>query len=214
MPYLKHRRRQTMAVQNIIFDIGNVLVQWAPQHVVQRFFPQEQSPDDLTRKLFKSPVWIDLNLGKLTEKEALQLYHQQLTIPLPTLEKLMIAVKESLMPVEGSFELLDELYRLHLPLYSITDNVKEIITYLKGRYDFFPKFLDMVVSAEVGALKPSAVIYKHLIDTHSLIPQQTVFIDDHLPNIQGAKDMGLQTIHFTTAAQCRAELKSLGVHLK
>ncbi len=200
-----------MKIKNIVFDVGNVLVRWAPLDVVSAFFPQEKSPQDLTVKIFKSPLWYDLNLGKLTEKEALKIYSQQLAIPESTLTDLMIAVRESLVPLEGSFELLDELHAKGVPLYSITDNVNEIVAFLKDRYDFFDKFLGTVVSAEIGVLKPSPVIYKHLIDSYHLIPEETVFIDDLLKNVQGAQNVGLHGIHFTDAAQCRRELRKLSI---
>lgn len=200
-----------MKIKNVVFDVGNVLVRWVPQDVVSALFPQEKSPQDLTAKIFKSPLWYDLNLGKLTEKEALKMYSQQLAIPELKIEELMIAIKESLVPLEGSFELLDELYAKGIPLYSITDNVNEIVAFLKARYNFFNKFLGVVISSELGVLKPSPLIYKHLIDSYHLIPEETVFIDDLLRNVQGAQDVGFHGIHFTNAAQCRQELRKFSI---
>jgi len=200
-----------MTVKNIVFDVGNVLLRWSPQDIVLNFFPNEKSPQELTLKLFKSPVWYDLNLGKLTVEETIQIYNQQLGIPKAELEDLMVAVMESLIPLDGSLELLDELYRQGMPLYSITDNVVEIMKFLKNRYDFFSKFSGIVVSAEIGVLKPSPLIYKRLIDSHLLDPKETVFIDDLEKNVKGAQEIGLHGIHFTHADQCRLELRELGV---
>lgn len=200
-----------MKIKNIVFDIGNVLLRWAPQEVVRVLFPQEKSPQELTTKIFKSPVWYDLNLGKLTEKEALQIYSKQLAISESRMEELMVAAKESLVPLEGSFALLDELYAKGIPLYSITDNVNEIIAFLKNRYDFFNKFSGIIISSEIGILKPSPLIYKRLLESYHLIPEETVFIDDLVQNVEGAQNLGLQGIHFIDATQCRQELKRLGV---
>lgn len=200
-----------MQIKNVVFDIGNVLVRWVPHDVVSAFFPQEKSPQDLTLRLFKSPLWYDLNLGKLTEKEALKLYSQQLAIPESKLYELMVAIKESLTPIEGSFELLEELYAKRIPLYSITDNVNEIVAFLRNRYNFFDKFSGIVISSEVGVLKPSPLIYKHLINSHHIVAEESVFIDDVLRNVEGAQDVGFHGIHFTDAAQCREELKKLSI---
>jgi putative hydrolase of the HAD superfamily len=202
-----------MKPNTVIFDIGNVLLRWSPLDVVKIFFPEDEFPHELAVKLFKSPIWFDLNLGKLTEKEAIEIYRQQLDLPKTNFEDLMMAVKESLIPLEGSIELLDELYGQGIPLYSITDNITEIIQFLKARYDFFQKFRGIVVSAEVGVMKPSPIIYRKLIDSHMLKPQESVFIDDLEKNIQGARDVGLQGIHFTDAAQCRLELRRLGLNV-
>lgn len=203
-----------MPVKNIVFDVGNVLIKWSPQDIVRNFFKQEPSSDELTLKLFKSSVWFDLNLGKLTEKEAIQIYKKQLGIPQETLENLMLAVRESLVPLEGSIELLEELYTQGFPLYSITDNVIEIVSFLKARYDFFQKFSGIVVSGEIGALKPSPLPYKTLIKSYSLVPEETLFIDDLEKNVQGAQASRLQGMQFINADQCRLDLKALGVTVR
>lgn len=200
-----------MQVNNVIFDIGNVLVRWSPLDVVKNFFPDDDSHQELTLKLFKSPVWFDLNLGKLTENEAIEIYSQQFNLPKAQFDELMMAVKQSLVPLEGSIELLEELHRKNVHLYSITDNIKEIMHYLKSRYDFLNKFKGIVVSAEVGVLKPSPVIYQQLIDNHDLKPAESVFIDDLEKNVQGAKDVGLHAIQFTNAERCRQDLRALGL---
>ncbi|MBM3633457.1 MAG: HAD family phosphatase [Alphaproteobacteria bacterium] len=202
-----------MTIKNIVFDVGNVLIKWSPQDIVRHFFNQERSSDELMLKLFKSSVWFDLNLGKLTEKEVIQIYKKQLGIPEETLENLMIAVRESLVPLEGSIELLEELYDQGYPLYSITDNVIEIVSYLKTRYDFFQKFSGIVVSGEIGALKPSPLPYKTLIESYSLVPEETLFIDDLDKNVMGAQAIGLKGMQFMNAAQCRLDLRDLGVNV-
>lgn len=200
-----------MQASNLIFDVGNVLIRWSPLEIVKSFFPLEQNPHDLAVKIFKSQIWFDLNLGKLTEKEAILVYSQHLDLPASTVEALMAAVRESLIPLDGSFELLDELYHQGIPLYSITDNIVEIIDYLKKRYNFFDKFKGVVVSGEIGVLKPSPIIYQTLLDTYNLTPQECIFIDDLEKNILGAKEVGIHGIVFSDAQQCRQELRRLGV---
>jgi len=202
-----------MGIKNVVFDIGNVLLRYAPEEVVRLAFPQELFPEDLTKSIFKSQIWYDLNLGKITEKQAIRQYHRKLSIPVVKLEELMSAVKESLLPLEGSLELLDELYRKEITLYSITDNVKEIIKYLKGKYTFFNVFSGMSISAEIGVLKPAAKIYNHLIENYNLDPQETVFLDDLKANVEGAESIGMKGIHFNNAAQARKELQALGIEI-
>ena len=47
----------------------------------------------------------------------------------------------------------------------------------------------------MGYRKPEKEAYQLILDNHGLNPAETVFIDDTLPNIEGAKAVGLQTIH-------------------
>ena len=99
-------------------------------------------------------------------------------------------------------ELLDKLYNSGIPLYSITDNVHEIMAHLKRKYNFWDKFLGVVVSAELGILKPAPEIYNNLLQKYKLIPAETLFIDDHPPNIEGEKQVGMQALQFTNTKDC------------
>ncbi len=198
-----------MAIKNVVFDIGNVLVTWDPSGIVARFFPEHPEHAALTQAIFKSKTWLDLNKGFITETQAIAHYNKLMPeIEKIQFEKLMVYVKESLTPVQGSFELLDNLYQSQIPLYSITDNVKEIVDYLKIKYDFWGKFKDVVVSADIGYLKPAQEIYLHLLQRNKLIPSETLFIDDYLSNVEGAQKVGMQAFQFTDAIACAAKLKN------
>src|SRR3989344_6817955 len=198
-------------IKNIIFDIGNVIVQWQPATVVKRLFPEHDTVK-LTEALFKSTPWYDLNLGKITESEITQIYHQTLGINIETLNRLMQEIKESLLPVDNNFILLTNLYSQYT-LYALTDNVREIMSYLKKKYDFCSKFKGIIVSAEVGYLKPDPAIYQELINQYEIDPAESVFIDDHLPNVQGAKSLNMHAIQFANVEQCIHELKKIGVKI-
>lgn len=198
-------------IKNIIFDVGNVLVRWDPQAVVARFFPSSRDPVLLTRQLFRSPTWLALNRGEYTEAEIIQIYHQTLGIEVALLNELMQAIKVALQPIPGSFELLASLYKAGLPLYALTDNTKEIMRYLRQTYHFWHQFTGVVVSAEVGCLKPSPAIYQYLLDKYQLNAAETVFIDDHSPNIAAADQMNMATIQFENTSQCIAALRRLNI---
>jgi putative hydrolase of the HAD superfamily len=163
------------------------------------------------QQLFKSQIWYDLNLGFISEADAIQRYQSNLGIEQERLRQLMWKVKESLIPIEGSFELLEKLYRASVPLYALTDNTHEIMAYLKMKYDFWRMFQGVVVSAEVGYLKPSKFIYDHLINTYQLIPSETLFIDDHPPNVEGAKAVNMQAIVFENAEKCEYDLQEFRI---
>jgi putative hydrolase of the HAD superfamily len=195
-------------IKNIIFDIGNVLVKWQPAEVVKIVFPDEDAAR-LTQLIFKSPAWLDLNMGKMTENEIIQIYHQTLGIDIAKLNKLMQMIKESMLPVEGSFDLLLNLSQSQYSLYALTDNVHEIMAYLKLKYDFWKLFTGVICSADVGYLKPMPEIYLKLIQDFAINPAESVFIDDHLPNVEGARSVGLHSIQFISARQCRDELNKI-----
>jgi putative hydrolase of the HAD superfamily len=200
-------------IKNIVFDIGNVLVRWDPQSVVEQLFSTEENIGALTQKLFKDVFWYDLNLGKITEQQFMHQVHQTLKIELKKLEQLLQMIKESLTPIAGGFELAKKLYEQSYPLYLLTDNTKEIVHYLKTKYDFWPWFKGMISSAEVGYLKPAPEIYNNLLNTYQLIAGETLFLDDLLKNVEGAQAVGMHALQFTTTEQCIADLRELKIKI-
>ncbi len=58
-------------IKNVIFDIGNVLIKWDPAGVVADVFPEHKDHMALTKSIFKSQTWYDLNLGIITKDEAI-----------------------------------------------------------------------------------------------------------------------------------------------
>lgn len=204
-------RVECMAIKNIVFDVGNVLVQWNPVSVISNTFPEIQDPLHLAEQIFRTAFWLDLNLGKISEQEAIQKFHHLLNVDKKTLEMLMQKAKESLLPVTGSIELVKDLHEAGYPLYVITDNTKEIMSHLKQKYDFWNLFLGVVVSAEIGHLKPSPHIYKYLLETYHLRAEETLFLDDIEANVKGAKAVDMVSIQFTTVEKCILDLKKLKV---
>ncbi|HEV2524194.1 MAG TPA: HAD family phosphatase [Gammaproteobacteria bacterium] len=192
-----------MKIKNVIFDIGNVLVRWAPHEVIASVFPQF-NPSDFYHRMY--PIWIDLNLGKLSEEEAIIHYQNLFSLPGKDFIKLMHEFKIHQIPLPGSIALLDKLKTLNINLFSITDNVKEIMEYHKINSDFPQYFKDIIVSAEIGVLKPNAKIYKHLLTKHALNPAESIFIDDLLTNVEGAIKVGMQAFQFTDHDSCGKKL--------
>lgn len=89
-------------IKNIIFDIGNVIVRWDPVSAVKTILP-EVDPQEFLKTI--KPIWLDLNLGKYSEREAINLLHQQLNISKEKLTSLMNKFKTTQDPIPGSLEL-------------------------------------------------------------------------------------------------------------
>ena len=197
-------------LKNIIFDIGNVLLKWDPEGIIKKIFPGHPV-GKLRQEIFKSDIWFDLNKGYLSEEKAASLYHEKYGIPLELLNNMLQEIKFSQTPIEGSLELVEELYKADIPLYLLSDNIKEIVAFLKERFTFFNQFRGIVISADLGLLKPDKKIYQHLLKTYDLNAEESLFIDDLQKNVEGAKAVGMDSFQFIDAASCREELRIRGV---
>lgn len=179
--------------------------------IVKESFPNHPDRESLTKAFFKSQIWYDLNLGKLTIKDAIIEYNTTLGLDIAVLNKLMSNMFNSLTPINETIALLKKLYALGIPLYSITDNVLEIIEYTKNKYDFFNCFIDITTSYEVKILKPDPLIYKHLLEKHKLIANECLFIDDILKNVEGAIKVGMKGFQFIDIKPFETYLLEAGV---
>ncbi|MBS0289945.1 MAG: HAD family phosphatase [Proteobacteria bacterium] len=199
-----------MSIKNIVFDVGNVLVRYDPDFIIGKAFPWHPDRAQLVQGIFKHETWLALNRGQITEPQALEEYALRLGLEFEQLVSMIQIAKESLTPIAGSVELLRRLHTGYR-LYALTDNTHEIMTYLQMRYDFWPLFKGVVMSAQIGHLKPSQEIFKHLLNTYQLNPNETLFLDDISHNVAAAKNLGFEAIVFENTEQAIAQMKLLGI---
>jgi putative hydrolase of the HAD superfamily len=201
-------------IKNIIFDVGNVFVQWAPQEVVERCFDLKIGSAENSQRaaaLFHGPLWMSLNRGELTQQEAERAYQVQFGLSEQETRTLFFHILDHLTPIEGTEEIAYRLRRAGYRVLAVTDNVHEIVAYIKARHRFWNAFEGAVVSAEIGILKPAPAIFQHALEKFRLVAEETAFFDDVEANVDGARSIGLEARLFTTARRCEADLRALGV---
>jgi 2-haloacid dehalogenase len=81
------------------------------------------------------------------------------------------------------------------------------------RYPFLTKTRGVTVSGDVKLIKPDVAIYEMHADSFGLDPATSIFIDDTVVNVEGARKAGWQAVHFTGADKLRADLRAHGVEI-
>lgn len=208
-----NKLKSDQQIKNIIFDIGNVVVKWSPDTIVAQTFAGAHDHAILVQRIFKHNFWLQLNRGELTEAAAKIRYQDHLNVSADKIDLLFETIKSSQSLIVGTVDLLKKLYNPRYKLYALTNNVKEIIDFLKLKYDFWHYFSGIVVSADVGCLKPHPEIFQHIVDLYQLKLHETVFIDDYHANVAGAQAHGIYGIQFFNAKQCESALQHIGVVL-
>lgn len=196
---------------NVVFDVGNVLVRWSPRDIMRCALADREDAEALADRFFGHELWQRLNRGHFSEEEAKRRFAGEFALSPSQLDAVFHHVKDTQTAVPGSHELLMRLHAAGYPLYALTDNVHEIVAYLRQRYDFWNFMRGAVVSSEIGSLKPEPAIFHALLDTHGLKPEDTVFIDDVPRNAAGARAIGIHAIEFLDAEQCECALRALGL---
>ena len=200
-------------LRNVIFDVGNVLVRWSPAEIIHLTFTHPFQTNVWIQKIFKHETWQLLNLGLVTEAEAQTRYQTLYGLTPSQTARLFYYIKATQIPIYQSQDLLEHAQQAGLRVFGLTDNVKEIVAHLRQQYDFWQWFEAVVVSAEVGMMKPHPEIFQYLLQHHQLHADETVFIDDHLPNIAAASSLGMHTIHFVDAEDTARQLQLLGLKI-
>ena len=200
-------------IRNIVFDMGQVLIRWRPEEILEHFDLTGEEKTMLLQELFWSPEWIQQDRGVLTEGEMIE----RVSARLP--ESLHAAVEEvikawhvwHLTPMPGMAELVRRLKAQGYGIYLLSN----ASTALRGYFPRIPGsecFDGLMVSAEEKLLKPQHEIYERLYDRFGLEPGQCVFIDDSPANIEGAMLTGMQGIVFRgDTERLRRELRALGI---
>jgi HAD superfamily hydrolase (TIGR01509 family) len=78
-------------------------------------------------------------------------------------------------------------------------------------HDLTQLFDVVALSSEIGMTKPNIEAYTYVASHLGLLPEECIMIDDTPINVDGARMAGMQGIVFESTAQCRRELKALGV---
>jgi 2-haloacid dehalogenase len=110
--------------------------------------------------------------------------------------------------IDGTVAILRELAARGTPLYGLTNFSTEKLPLCRRRFDFFEAFAGIVVSGEIGKVKPDRAIYDHLVETYGLTPGQCLFIDDNQANVAGAREAGWQAVRYASPEQLRRELEA------
>ena len=202
-------------IRNVVFDIGNVLVRWDSLGIVETAFGLSGDAAVMRRdQLFAATeIWRALNRGELTQTQAMDAYVAEGYLTTAEAEALFVAIYDSLAPLPDTPPLMRRLSSAGYRLFALTDNVREIVSHLSSMHDWWGMFEHVTNSAEIGILKPAPGIYRHLLETGSLVPEQTVFFDDMPGNVAGAQALGMHAFVFVDAARAEHDLRSLGVNL-
>jgi epoxide hydrolase-like predicted phosphatase len=76
-------------------------------------------------------------------------------------------------------------------------------------WDIDDAFDELVISAEVGIVKPDRRVYEIALERLDVAPPESVFIDDFQHNIEGARAVGMHGVHFRSPEQARADLERI-----
>lgn len=203
-------------IQNIVFDMGQVLIRWQARQFTAKYGFPEADEALLIQELFQSVEWVKLDRGTISEAEVVA----RVCARLP--RHLHGAVEEivtswwlrPLIPVEGMAELIRELKENGYGIYLLSNASLALRSYF-SRIPGSECFDGLVVSAEEKLLKPQREIFEVLLRRFGLAPESCFFVDDLPANVEGAQNVGMEGAVFRgDVNRLRRELAAAGVRCR
>jgi epoxide hydrolase-like predicted phosphatase len=196
----------------VIFDVGGVLIDWNPRHLYRKLFDGD-SDGAMERFLAEvcTPEWnLRQDVGRpFAEAVA------ELTGRFPDHADLIAAYDarwEEMVPGahDETIEIVRELKARGTPLYCLTNFSTEKFPLMRRRFDVFDLFDGIVVSAEIGMVKPDPAVYRYVVERFGLEAPSCLFVDDVEANVAAASSIGMQAVRYLSSRQLRHDLQMRG----
>lgn len=201
-------------IRNILFDMGNVLIRFDRKLFLDRLDVSEADKTTLLREVFANVEWAQMDWGTKTEEMAVENMCKRLPQRLHwAAERLTLHWDEPLLPIDGMYELVEELKEKGYGIYLLSNaSVRQ--------HEYWPgiaasKFFDgTLISADVHVVKPQPEIYNLCLEKFDLKAEECFFIDDVAANVEGAIRCGLSgAVFFSDVSRLRKELRGAGVDI-
>jgi len=175
--------------QAVIFDIGNVLIEWNPE----RFYDARIGPERRVRFLHEVPIHaanlaIDAGAAFRPTIYGLAEAHPGWAAEIRWWHDDWLAMVGPV--IKGSVALLRALRARGVPVFALTNFGRETFRIAQARFDFLNEFDRAFVSGDLGVIKPDPAIYAVVEADCGLPPGALLFVDDRPENIAAARARG------------------------
>ena len=184
-------------LKNIIFDMGNVLIGFIPDEILDL----KGITDPKDRRLLKENIylhegWKQMDLGVLAEDDFAKQVKDRLPEQLhATADDLIYHWYEPLCPIKGIEKLIRDLKHQGYRIFILSNAALSYTRYIE-RIPAYDCFDGIVISAEEKCVKPHSEFFRILCERYDIDPKESLFIDDMKANIEGAKALGFDTFLF------------------
>jgi len=197
-----------MTLRAVFVDFGGVLLRTEDQGPRLRLAERLGVPAGQLEKLvFESRSSLQASTGEITEEAHWQSVGDALGISRQETKKL---TAEFFAGDRLDTDLIEFLRGLRPQcrvglISNAWSGLRDYIT----RNHFSDVFDEMVISAEVGLVKPDPRIYRLALERMNVPPEDSLFLDDMPANMQAALSVGMHALQFVQPAETLAELKRL-----
>lgn len=202
-----------MTPEAVVFDIGNVLIEWNPERFYdsrlgeagRRALFAETGIEAMNLRVdagapFRATVEAHAAAHPKWAEQILWWYDHWIEMASPR--------------IEGSIACLRALRAKGVPVFALTNFGDDSFDYAQSQYDFLREFDRFYVSARLGVIKPDPAIYEVVEKDSGIAPGALIFADDKAENVAAALARGWKAHQFTDWQGWAARLVAEGLLTK
>lgn len=192
--------------KNIIFDFGNVLVQWHPELIYTEYFGDEAKAWWFLRHVADNEWRGRIDAGEPTADciAELQAKYPEYTKAVALYDERYFDMLTDEVP--GMREVITDLKNRKHEIYGLTNWSMETFPIARKKFGILQMIDRYVVSGAEKLIKPDPRLFQVLLDRYNLKAEECTFIDDNPDNVAAAQKLGMQGIAFTNAETLKKEL--------
>ena len=184
-----------MAIKKIIFDVGQVLVKFSVKNLFLKILKNEEEVDYFLKNICTWEWHIQQDLVYDTSKVA-----KPMAKKYPEYKQAIDAFYGRFLEmIEGTYKenvnLALQLKKQGYSIYLLSNFPGDQFEKYRLQNSYIDMFDDRIISGDVGLAKPDKKIYELAVQKFSLIPEESLFIDDKIENTTSAEKLGIKTIH-------------------
>ena len=179
---------------DIILDMGNVLLEWNKDKILQGVSGSKKDYLILDKTIFQSGLWERLDLGTMTREElVLEVVSMIGSTYQKKVEEVIWNWPSYIDIYREVFPVLSELKKKGHRIFVLSNTSKVFYDLLEEQLFPLKELLDgFVLSCDIKAIKPDLAMFKEILDKYQLDPTNCVFLDDIEDNTIAAEKLGIK----------------------
>lgn len=197
--------------KTLIFDLGNVIISFSHDKMYTQVARLCEMNVDTIKDLFEeSRIGMQYERGLVSSEEIISFLSEKSGKTLDYSE-VMGAGSDIFTPRHEMVDLLKALKKKGYRLILLSNTNEAHYEFINREYSFFNLFDHLILSYEVGAVKPESAIYEHALKHASCSPHECYYIDDIPEYIEAAAMLGIRGHTFTSPSHLYHELHEEGI---
>lgn len=196
-------------IKNIVFDIGNVLMEWDPEGIYRTLFGKDDYYSHPLSSIIGGKVWLELDKGTIDLDSAIEKLSKINKPYGHEIDKFIREAPHHIRPLTESIECALKYKELGYNIFLLSNFPEYGFKIIRSKFDFFNQFHGEIISWNVKAIKPNRDIYEILLSEYNLDPKTTLFIDDREENITAAEKLNIKGLHLKKDTDLGLELKRI-----